>query len=82
MLRKQVHSGLLIKLLTDYSNVPAGTWATVNAVGTMDRRCLRALSYIGHAFNARPLFFMLYLGRSANTCEAHHRASKTVTLVA
>jgi len=35
MLRNQVHNGLLIRLLRDYSNVPAGTPATVNAVGTM-----------------------------------------------
>jgi hypothetical protein len=35
MRRDEVHKGLLVKLLTDYSNVPAGTWATVDSTGTM-----------------------------------------------
>ena len=35
MQHNSVHRGLLIKLLTDYSNVPGGTWATVDATGTM-----------------------------------------------
>jgi hypothetical protein len=35
MQRKTLHKGLVIKLLTDYSNVPAGTWATVDSTGTM-----------------------------------------------
>ena len=33
MQRETLHRGLLIKLVTDYSNVPAGTWATVNSTG-------------------------------------------------
>jgi hypothetical protein len=35
MRRDQVHTGLLVKLLTDYSNVPAGTLATVDSTGTI-----------------------------------------------
>ena len=35
MQRKTLHKGLVIKLLTDYSNVPAGAWATVDSTGTM-----------------------------------------------
>jgi hypothetical protein len=35
MQRKTLYKGLLIELLTDYSNVPAGTWATVDSTGTM-----------------------------------------------
>jgi hypothetical protein len=36
MQREQVHNGLVVKLLTDYFNVPAGTNATVfNAIATM-----------------------------------------------
>jgi hypothetical protein len=35
MQRDEVHKGLIFKLVTDYSNVPAGTWATVDAIGTM-----------------------------------------------
>jgi hypothetical protein len=35
MQRNQVHNGLLVKMVTDYSNVPAGTWATVESTGTM-----------------------------------------------
>jgi hypothetical protein len=30
-----VQKGLLLKLVTDYSNVPAGTWATVDSTVTM-----------------------------------------------
>jgi hypothetical protein len=35
MERERIHKGLVAKLLTDYSNVPAGTWATVNSAGIM-----------------------------------------------
>src|SRR5687767_2477670 len=35
MQRETLHKGIVIKLLTDYSNVPAGTWATVDSTGTM-----------------------------------------------
>jgi hypothetical protein len=35
MQRNTLHKGLVMKLLTDYSNVPAGTWATVASTGTM-----------------------------------------------
>ena len=28
-----VHKGRLIKLLTDYSNVPAATWASIDSIG-------------------------------------------------
>jgi hypothetical protein len=35
MKREILNKGLVIKLLTDYSNVPAGTWATVDSTGTM-----------------------------------------------
>jgi hypothetical protein len=35
MLRDEVHKGLFVRLVTDYSNVPAGTWATVDSTGTM-----------------------------------------------
>jgi hypothetical protein len=35
MQRKTLHKGLVIKLLTGYSNVPAGTLATVDSTGTM-----------------------------------------------
>jgi hypothetical protein len=35
MQRDQVHKGRLLKLVSDYSNVPAGTWATVELVGKM-----------------------------------------------
>ena len=34
MQRDSVHKGLFVKLMTDYSNVPARTWATVNTTGT------------------------------------------------
>jgi hypothetical protein len=34
MQREEVHTGLLVKLLTDYSNVPAGTFAAVDSTGT------------------------------------------------
>ena len=35
MQRDEVHKGLLVRLLTDYSNVPTGTWATVDSTGIM-----------------------------------------------
>jgi len=35
MQRDEVHKGLLVSLLSDYSNVPAHTWATVDLTGTM-----------------------------------------------
>jgi hypothetical protein len=35
MQRETLHKGLVIKLLTDYSNVPAGTLATVDSTGTI-----------------------------------------------
>jgi hypothetical protein len=35
MERDQVQKGLLVKVVTNYSNVPAGTWATVASTGTM-----------------------------------------------
>lgn len=35
MQHENVQKGLLLKLLTDYSNIPAGTWATVDATGTI-----------------------------------------------
>jgi hypothetical protein len=35
MQRKTLQKGLVIKLLTAYTNVPAGTWATVDSTGTM-----------------------------------------------
>jgi hypothetical protein len=36
MQRDRVQKGILIKLKTDYSNVPAGTWGTVDATGSMN----------------------------------------------
>ena len=36
MQREHVHTGLLLKMLIDYSNIPAGTWATVNSTGIMN----------------------------------------------
>jgi hypothetical protein len=35
MRQDEVHKGLLVKLVTAYSNVPPGTWATVYSTGTM-----------------------------------------------
>ena len=35
MRREELHKGRRVKLLTDYSNVPAGTWATVDSTGSM-----------------------------------------------
>ena len=35
MRREVLHKELLIRLLADYSNVPADTWATVDSTGTM-----------------------------------------------
>jgi hypothetical protein len=35
MQREEVHMGLLVRLLSDYSNVPTGTSATIDATGTM-----------------------------------------------
>jgi len=35
MQRDEVHKGLLVRLLSEYSNVPTGTWATVDSTGTM-----------------------------------------------
>ena len=35
MQRDHLHKGLLVKVVSDYSNVPAGTWATVDSTGTM-----------------------------------------------
>jgi hypothetical protein len=35
MRRDELHNGLLVRLLTDYSNVPAGTLATIDSLGTM-----------------------------------------------
>lgn len=35
MTRDQVRTGVLLKLLSDYFNVPAGTWATVESAGTI-----------------------------------------------
>jgi hypothetical protein len=31
MQREEVHMGLLVRLLSEYSNVPSGTWATVDS---------------------------------------------------
>jgi hypothetical protein len=36
MERQEVKKDLLIRLITNYCNVPAGTWATVSATGTMN----------------------------------------------
>ena len=36
MQRDHVHKELLVKVVTDYSNVPAGTWAVVESTGTED----------------------------------------------
>ena len=35
MRQDEVHKGRLVRLLTDYANVPTGTWATVDSTGTM-----------------------------------------------
>jgi hypothetical protein len=35
MQREDVRKGLLLKVVTDYSNVPAGTWAIVDSTGAM-----------------------------------------------
>ena len=35
MQRDEVHKGLLVRLLSEYSNVPTGTWATVDSTGIM-----------------------------------------------
>lgn len=35
MQRDEMHKGLLVRLLSEYSNVPTGTWATVDSTGIM-----------------------------------------------
>jgi hypothetical protein len=35
MRQDEVHKGLLVQLLTDYANVPTGTWAMVDSTGIM-----------------------------------------------
>ena len=35
MQRDEVHKGVLVRLVADYSNVPTGTWATVDSTGIM-----------------------------------------------
>ena len=35
MQRDHVHKGLLLRLVTDYSNIPLGTWATIDSIGTI-----------------------------------------------
>jgi len=35
MQRDEVHKGLLVRLVADYSNVPTGTWTTVDSTGIM-----------------------------------------------
>jgi len=40
MQRDEMHKGLLVRLLSEYSNVPTGTWATVDSTGIMRGRRL------------------------------------------
>ena len=47
MQRDNVRKGLLVKLLADYANVPAGTWATIDSTGTIPNKFPRGVTEYG-----------------------------------